>query len=219
MLQYTKDASLTGVDIPFGVVEVGYPEPESWHEREFYALAESELAAVRAAFDPYERKAVFGENPYFRFFKKFKKTFPVVLQFESAVIKGAGIPGHNPVTDVPYLLELTFHVLSGTHDIDYISGDVELYISTDRTTFPGMRGFELHTYPGDFCARDGMGIIFSEIAGADDRTCARPESRRVFYPIFGTPGLPPEVIEQAINSLCRYVGVLAPEAAIESAVF
>ena len=109
MLQYTKDASLAGVDIPFGVVEVSYPEPELWRREEFYALAANELAAARKAAEPYERKAVFGENPYFRFFKKFKKTFPIVLQFESAVIRGAGIPGENPVTDVPYLLELTSH--------------------------------------------------------------------------------------------------------------
>lgn len=145
MLQYTKDASLAGVDIPFGVVEVSYPEPELWRREEFYALAGSELAAAREAAEPYERKAVFGENPYFRFFKKFKKTFPIVLQFESAVIRGAGIPGENPVTDVPYLLELTSHVLSGTHDIDHIVGGVELYLSSERTNFPGMRGFEVHT--------------------------------------------------------------------------
>ena len=86
MLQYTKDASLAGVDIPFGVVEVSYPEPELWRREEFYALAGSELAAAREAAEPYERKAVFGENPYFRFFKKFKKTFPIVLQFESAAL-------------------------------------------------------------------------------------------------------------------------------------
>ena len=218
MLQYTKDASLAGVDIPFGVVEVSYPEPELWRREEFYALAANELTAARKAAEPYERKAVFGENPYFRFFKKFKKTFPIVLQFESAVIRGAGIPGENPVTDVPYLLELTSHVLSGTHDIDHIVGGVELYLSSERTNFPGMRGSEMHTYPGDFCARDGEGIIFSEIAGADGRTFARPESRRVFYPIFGTPGLPVEVIERAIDSLHRYVGVLAPEAVFKSEI-
>ena len=147
-----------------------------------------------------------------------RDSFPIVLQFESAVIRGAGIPGENPVTDVPYLLELTSHVLSGTHDIDHIVGGVELYLSSERTDFPGMRGFEVHTYPGDFCARDGEGIIFSEIAGADGRTFARPESRRVFYPIFGTPGLPVEVIDRAIDSLRRYVGVLAPEAVFESEI-
>ena len=52
MLQYTKDASLAGVDIPFGVVEVSYPEPELWHREEFYALAGSELAAAREAAEP-----------------------------------------------------------------------------------------------------------------------------------------------------------------------
>ena len=161
---------------------------------------------------------MFGENPYYRSSKKFKKTYPVMLQMESVLFKGRPFPRENPVTGVPFLMELTTQILSGTHDIDRLAGPVELFLGTEKEPFPGLRGEEVHTYPGDFCGRDGEGIIFSEIAGADARTCARPESRRVFYPVFGTPGLSKTVITDAMECLTRYVRVLAPGAEVEAAL-
>ena len=107
-------------------------------------------------------------------------------------------------------------MLSGTHDIDRIEGGVELYSGTDRTPFAGMHGRERHTYPGDFVGRDGAGIIFSEIAGADDRTCARPDSSHVFYPVFGTPDMDRNLISSAVDKLVSYVRILAPNAEIET---
>ena len=62
------------------------------------------------------------------------------------------------------------------------------------------------------------GIIFSMIAGADERTCARIDSRHVFYPIFGTPDLDESVIRDAIAVLVRYVKVLSPDAEIRTGI-
>lgn len=214
----TKEAALAERNIPFGFVEVRYPDREEWRVEAFRTLVAQELAVLRDRYAEYDRKAVFGENPYVRFFKKFKKTYPVMMQFESILFKGRPFPDINPVTEVPFLLEVTTHVLSGTHDIDQIRGDVELFLGTEKTPFPGMRGSDIHTYPGDFCARDEAGIIFSAIAGADARTCARPDSRHVFYPVFGTPELPETVITDAMEILIRYIKTLAPTAQIETAV-
>lgn len=218
MVTFLKDPSLAGKDIPFGVVEVAYPSRDRWHEADFRALAEEELAACRACFPDYDRKAVFGDHPYVRYFKKFKKTYPVMLQFESVMFKGQPFPDVNPVTEVPFLLELTSWVLSGTHDIDRLQGPVELYLAAEKAPFLGMRDRELHTYPGDLSARDQGGIIFSLIAGTDGRTCARPESRNVFYPLFGIPGLPAQVLEEAMARLTRYVKTLSPDAAVQTAL-
>lgn len=218
MFEIRKTAELNERRIPFGALEVRYPPREEWDIAAFRAEAARELEAARVKYAGYERKAVFGENPYFRFFRKFKKTYPVMLQFESIIVKGQEFPYSEPVTEVPYLLELTTCVLSGTHDLDYVDGAVELYSGTDKTPFAGMHGREQHTYPGDVVGRDGSGIIFSEIAGADDRTCAKPESRHVFYPVFGTPDMSEDFVRSALDTLERYVRLLAPGAETESAV-
>lgn len=214
MLEFQKTADLIDRNIPFGYVVVQYPA--LLHVAAFRALVEEELFALREKYAEYDRKAVFGDHPYFRFFKKFKKTYPVMMQFESVLFKGRPFPDFNPVAEVPFLMEVVTKVLSGAHDADRISGTVELFLGTHKEEFPGMRGVPLHTYPGDFCGRDREGIIFSLIAGADARTCVRTDSRHVLYPIFGTPDLPAAVIEDAMEVLVRYVKVLSPEAQIKT---
>ena len=140
-----------------------------------------------------------------------------MLQFESVVFKGRPFPAFNPVSEIAFLMELTTFVLSGAHDIDCIDGEVQLYLAAEKEDFEGMRE-TLHTYPNDFCARDDSGIIFSLIAGTDKRTCAKSGSRNVLYPIFCTPDMPQQEIEDAISTLCRYVKVLCPKAEIHSRI-
>lgn len=213
MVNFEKAESLTEMNIPFGCLEVWYPQ--NLQTDAFRNLVESELEMLRQRYAEYDRKAVFGENPYVRFFKKFKKTYPVMMQFESVMFKGRPFPAFNPIAEVAFLMEIVTHALSGAHDLDRTDGPVELYRADSKEEFPGLRGVPFHTYPGDFCGRDRQGIIFSEIAGADARTCARPDSRHILYPVFGTPDLPVEVIRNAMDTLTRYIQVLSPDARIE----
>ena len=212
MVAFEKDAALGGV--PFGVLEVTYPERALWHTEDFHSMVEEHLRLLREKYADYDRKALFGENVYFRFFRKFKKTYPVMMQLESFLLKGRPFPIENAVTAIPFLAELETQSLSGTHDVDFVRGAVRLFAGTEKAPFPGMRGEEAHTYPGDFCARDDEGIIFSMIAGADARTCAKPGSRHVFYPVFGVAGQPAGEIAAVLDRLEEYVRVLAPEADI-----
>ena len=210
MLQFQKDDALNGV--PFSVLEVAYPAKTLWREDAFRAMTEEHLRALKERFADYDRKAVFSENVYFRFFKKFKKTYPVLMQLESILLKGRPFPHANPITAIPFLAELETQHLLGTHDVEQVQGSVRLFAGTEKAPFPGMRGEEVHTYPGDFCGRDDGGIIFSMIAGADDRTCVREGSAHVFYPAFGVAGQPTEALAAVLDRLGGYVKTLAPDA-------
>ncbi len=215
MLSIRKEPALTERNIPFGMVEVRYPSREQLRTDAFRELVKQELSALAARYEGYDRKTVFGNNPQVRFFKKFRKTYPVMMQFESVLFKGRPFPEEDPVTGAAFLMELTTQMLSGTHDLDWLQGEVELYCASAKEDFPGMHGM-LHTYPGDFCARDAGGIIFSLIAGTDERTCAKPDSLHVLYPVFGTPDMPIFMIQDAMDVLIRYVRVLSPEAEIQT---
>ena len=186
----------------------------SWDEAGFYAMVDEHLAALCGRYRDYVRADVFGQNPYFRFFRKFKKTFPVMMQFESVLLKGREFPKSNAVTAVPFLAELETHVLTGTHDVEQLLGPAGLYLAQAKEPFVGLRGDLVHTYPGDLCARDEGGIIFSMIAGADARTCARQTSRHVFYPVFGVPGQDPAALRPMQERLAEYARILAPDAEV-----
>ena len=214
MVQITKENGMQSAGVPFAWVEVQYPDKAQWDETGFYDMVERHVAALREQYREYVRADVFGQNPYFRYFRKFKKTYPVMMQFESVLLKGREFPRWNAVTAVPFLAELETHVLCGTHDVDCLMGPVELYQAEAREPFAGLRGDEVHTYPGDVTGRDAGGIIFSMIAGADERTCARAESRHVFYPVFGVPGQAPDALRSAQTRMAEYAALLAKDAQI-----
>ena len=77
MFDIGKDQSFASRGIPLGILEVKYPV-EGCGRAALHALVERELAALRERYADYDRKAVFGENPYFRFLLK-REVFPVIL--------------------------------------------------------------------------------------------------------------------------------------------
>ena len=66
MFDIGKDQSFASRGIPLGILEVKYPV-EGCGRAALHALVERELAALRERYADYDRKAVFGETPYFRF--------------------------------------------------------------------------------------------------------------------------------------------------------
>lgn len=216
MLSIVKDSSFNGEAPPFGAVEVVYPERAQWQEAAFQALQRQELAGLLAAAPQYDRQAVFGQDPYYRYFKKFKKTYTVMMQLESFLLKGRPFPQGNPINEGAFLAELKTHVLLGAHDVDRIAGPVVLFRGAEKVPFAGMGGREVHIYPGDVSGRDDEGIIFSMIAGADQRTCLSPATRHVAYLVFATPQTPPAQVQAVQQLLAQYARVLAPAAQVRS---
>lgn len=212
MFHIQADPSFVEKGVRFGVLEVTFPPREAWDLPAFEARKEQEIARLKRALADYDRKAVFGENPYNRYFKRYKKTYPVLQQLESLLLKGRPFPGGNPVNEAAFLTELQTQMLLGAHDADRMRGAVELFCPAEKLPFPGMRGEEVHTYPGDVSGRDEDGIILSMIAGADERTCIHPDSRRVAYLFFGAPGVTGEQIRTVQGVLAGHVRTLAPDA-------
>ena len=100
----------------------------------------------REKYADYDRKVVFGENPYFRFFNKFKKTYPVMQQFESVMFKGRPFPEEGLIMGVPSCWELTTFVLSGTHDIDRMDGSVDHLYAKRKVAVPWVCAPQARTY-------------------------------------------------------------------------
>ena len=74
MVQITKENGMQHAGVLFAWVEVQYPDKAQWDEAGFYDMVERHLAALREQYRDYVRADVFGQNPYFRYFRKFKKT-------------------------------------------------------------------------------------------------------------------------------------------------
>ena len=218
MLQVKTAPSFSEKYVYFGIVEALYPPENEWDLAAFEALKAEELQALNEEMAGYERAAVFGTNPYNRYFKKYKKTYPVLQQLESYLLKGRPFPSGHPVNEVTFLTELQTRMLLGTHDIDCIHGALELYCPSEKEDFTGLRGDTVHCYPNDVTGRDDDGIILSMIAGADHRTCLHPETNHIAYLFFGAPGVTKEEIAAVQERLMHYAKVLAPGVSLSAQI-
>ena len=91
MRNIIRDASLDA-DRHLAILEVFYPEPDEWDTEAFNELKARELDEIRAEGAAYDRETWFRQEPYFRYFRKFKKTSPVMMQVESFLLKGKPFP-------------------------------------------------------------------------------------------------------------------------------
>lgn len=206
-------------DRHLGILEVKYPDSSEWDTDAFDALKESELQAIREEGAEYDRETWFRQEPYFRYFRKFKKTSPVMMQVESFLLKGRPFPDGRYTNAVAFLTELRTRCLLGSHDAEKIEGDLVIYAETEKRDFPSIHGGTAHSYPGDITCRDDLSIVVSMIAGADERTCLSEDSRHVLYFAFGTPGMKAEALEGYLAKVEEYVKVLAPTAETELFMF
>ena len=208
-----RDASMNE-DSHVAVLEVEYPEVSEWDIPAFEEKRDAELETIRKEGEKYDRETWFRQDPYFRYFRKFKKTFPVMMQVESFLLKGRPFPEGRYINSIAFLTELKTRCLLGTHDADRVIGDIVYYQEMEKVPFPSIHGGDAHSYPGDITGRDDEGVIISMIAGADSRTCLNEDSRHALYFAFGTPGKTPEELNGYLDQLEEYVRILAPGAVI-----
>lgn len=201
------------------MLEVRYPERSEWDVEAFETLRDSELEKIKAGAADYSRNEVFRQNPFFRYFRKYKKSYPVMMQVESFLLKDRPFGNDDPINQVAFLTELKLHGLVGTHDADKMHGDVIIYCPAEKEPFSGMHDQGTHVYPRDVTLKDDGGPIASMIAGADDRTCLREGSLHVVYLIFGTPSHDAGMYENTRDQLQKYVRTLAPGAVMEYGFF
>ena len=197
------------------VLEVRYPDSAEWDTAAFEQLRDRELEAIRKEGENYDRETWFRQDPYFRYFRKFKKTYPVMMQVESFLLKGRPFPEGKYINAVAFLTELKTRILMGTHDAERVEGDIIIYTETEKVTFPSIHGSEGHSYPGDTTGRDDAGVIISMIAGADSRTCLQEDSKHVLYLVFGTPATSAEVLDECLDQVELYAKTLAPSAEMQ----
>ena len=204
-------------DRKIGILDVIYPDKNEWNVDEFKKVIDKELNEIKNI--NYDRDIIFRNNPYFRYFRKFKKSYPVMMQVESFLLKDRPFKEDNYINCIPFLSELKNYVLLGSHDADRIIGDVILFSDTEKTPFIGVGNRDVHSYPNDITAKDDKGIIFSMISGADDRTCLHDDTKHVIYIIFGVPGISDDDIIDVKNQLTSYINVLAPNSKINFNIY
>lgn len=173
--------------------------------------------SLRSKYKDYNRAALIQVEPvnsYVTYYKRFKKTYHVLLQLESIILKGKSIPESNPLVMIMFMAELKNLILTAAHDLDRIALPVGVELSKGDEGYQLLNDMEKELPTGDMFMEDREGIISSIIYGPDNRTQISEKTNKVLYTIYAPPGIEESLINEHLNDIAHYIQLAAPQAEI-----
>jgi len=149
------------------------------------------------------------------YYKRFKKTYHVLLQLESIVFKNKSIPKVASLVEAMFMAELKNLLLTAGHDLDAIDLPIKLDVSSGGEKYTQINGQEKELLPNDMMVSDLQGITSSIIYGPDKRTQIKPNTRNVLFVVYAPPGIEKSKVFQHLQDIQNYVHIIAPKSEIE----
>jgi DNA/RNA-binding domain of Phe-tRNA-synthetase-like protein len=160
-------------------------------------------------------KALVPIQAYTAYFKRFKKTYPVLLQLESIAFQGRSIPRVAALVEAMFVAELKNVLLTAGHDLETLHLPIMLDVARGDERYVRLNGEEQALKPGDMMMADGEGIISSVIYGPDQRTRLTPDTRHVLFAVYAPPGIGEQAVAQHLRDIRANVALISPEAEVE----
>jgi DNA/RNA-binding domain of Phe-tRNA-synthetase-like protein len=154
-------------------------------------------------------------SAYEQYYKRFNKTYHVLLQVESIVLKGKSLPDVSPLVDANFAAEVETMVLTAGHDVARLRGGVSIDVSVPGDAMTLMNGASKVIYPGDMVMRDAGGICCSIIYGQDNRSPISAETSHVLYVAYVPAGVPEVLVEAQLGKIEENVRLISPAVVVE----
>lgn len=197
---------------PFGILEIHNFNPENLAT--FVELRQNLITQLQTKFETYQRSEFIKTEPichYIRYFKKFKKTYIVLLQIESILIWNQDFPDTVLAVQAMFLTELKHGLLIAAFDRDKMKGPLTLDVAGGGESYMGVQEKLITLKKKDIYIQDTEGIIISNIYGQDMRTRVTDASKNIMFVIMGVEGIHKDTIERSLKDLLYYLQVLDKE--------
>jgi DNA/RNA-binding domain of Phe-tRNA-synthetase-like protein len=184
------------------------------------ALEEKKKAletSLRQRYAGYDRGNLSALEPfpaYQVYYKRFKKTYHVYLQFESLVLKDRPIPSVAALVEAMFMAELKNRLLTAGHDLDNLHMPVVLDVARGDETYEMMNGSEQQLKAGDMFISDQVGVISSVIYGPDRRSQINPRTQNVLFTTYAPPGIQTEAVKHHLEDIREDIFLTSPDARV-----
>jgi DNA/RNA-binding domain of Phe-tRNA-synthetase-like protein len=159
---------------------------------------------LRARFAGYVRRdflALPVMAAYERYYKHFDKTYHVLLQLESIVLKGKNLPEVSPLVDANFAAELDTLVLTASHDVARLQSPLLIDVSRVGDEFIRMNGIPKQLPLGDMVMRDGQGVICTILYGQDNLSPITARTTHALYVAYAPPGVGVENVQAQLDAI------------------
>lgn len=175
-------------------------------------------ARLRERFSGYSR-ADFLSAPvlaeYARYYKAFDKTYHVLLQIESIVLKHKSLPSVSPLVDANFVAEVETLVLTAGHDVAKLCAPVCIDVSRAGDCITQMNGSTRPMRTGDMVMRDAYGVCCSVIYGQDNRSPISTQTTHALYVSYAPPGVSSDIVEAQLQTILEYIRTFARACTVE----
>lgn len=151
---------------------------------------------------------------YVRYYKRFSKTYHVLLQLESVVLKGKRLPSVSPLVDANFCAELATLALTAGHDASTLTEPILMDVAREDDTMLLADDTVKSVQAGDMVMRDAHGIRCSILYGQDYHSRIMPESKHVLYVSYAPAGVPPSSVEDHLNTILAHIRLFSPSVRI-----
>lgn len=165
-------------------------------------------------------RAALRELPVYReyaaYYRRFDKSYHVLMQLESIVLKGKHVPKVSNLVTAMFAAELSSGVLTAGHDLDLLDLPLDVSLASPDEAYALLgKGTLQNMKDGDLRVADRRGVIGSVLYGPDDRSPIGPETKNVLYLVYGVPGVSRDAIREHLERLWERVSSLSPNAVKE----
>jgi DNA/RNA-binding domain of Phe-tRNA-synthetase-like protein len=152
---------------------------------------------------------------YQAYYKRFTKTYHVLLQLESIVLKGKSLPDVSPLVDSNFTAEVDTLVLTAGHDVAKLQGSVCIDVSRAGDQIIRMNGEPKAMDSGDMVMRDASGVVCSIIYGQDNVSPISSATTHVLYVAYAPAGIPEDAVDDQLRKIEENIRLFSPIAIVE----
>ncbi len=135
---------------------------------------------------------------YTAYYKRFKKTYPLLQQFKTLIVKKKPLPVVSAMVDAMFMAEMKNLLLTAGHDLGKLSLPVTIDTSQGTESYIKLNGESQPLKPDDMIMADQEGVISSVLYGPDQRTRITTNTRNALFVVYAPGGI-------AEEDLCRHL--------------
>ena len=174
---------------------------------------EAELRAQYAGYDRAALKALPHLQANQAYYKRFRKTYHVLLQLES-ILAGKPIPSVATLVEAMFMAELKNRLLTAGHDLNVVQEPVRIDVADGSETYVRLSGQSQGTKAGDMMICDAEGILSTIVYGPDKRTSITSGTTSVLYTVYAPAGIGQEAVHSHLADIKSYVSLVSPPAQV-----
>lgn len=176
---------------------------------------EERLRKMYAGFSRKDFLALPVMAAYEQYYKRFDKTYHVLLQLESIVLRHKSLPDVSPLVDANFTAEVDTLVLTAGHDAAKLESPVIIDVTRSGEVMTTMSGEIKAIRAGDMVMRDRLGACCTILYGQDNRSLITAETRHVLYVAYAPPGVPAEAVEAQLRQIEENARLISPRLRVE----